>query len=70
MEAYDWIVGNVEWVLSGVGVSLIGWIARWLLKNRRSTSQSIRAGDRSINIIVGDHTRADVKVEKGDAQQN
>jgi hypothetical protein len=44
----------VEWVFSGIGVAVIGWLGIWLFRRRQSggVSQSIKSGDGSTNVQV------------------
>lgn len=37
----DWMVKNIEWVFSGVGVAAIGWLLT-LRKSRQCVKQSVK----------------------------
>lgn len=52
MTGIDWLIKNKEWVFSGIGVSLIALIFRFLVK-RRELSQSQKGGSNSVNIQAG-----------------
>jgi plastocyanin domain-containing protein len=53
----DWIINNMEWVFSGIGVAIISLIG-WLVKNKsnKSTKMKQKSGNNSTNIqIKGDY---------------
>lgn len=53
----DWLMKNIEWVFSGIGVAVIGWFFM-LRKSRENVRQSVK---NSFNVTqVG----GDVKVEE------
>lgn len=53
----NWIIGNKEWLFSGVGVFVLG-----LFLYKKGTSQKQSSGPNSINIQSGgDTTVGDVK---------
>lgn len=37
----DWLMKNVEWVFSGIGVAVLGWLFT-LRKSRTGISQSVK----------------------------
>lgn len=37
----DWLVKNMEWVFSGIGVALLGWLIS-LRKSRAGVDQSVK----------------------------
>jgi hypothetical protein len=37
----DWLVKNMEWVFSGIGVALLGWLIS-LRRSRASVNQSVK----------------------------
>lgn len=37
----DWLIKNVEWVFSGIGVAVLGWLFT-LRKSRQGVSQSVK----------------------------
>lgn len=37
----DWLLKNVEWVFSGIGVAILGWLFA-LRKSRKDVSQSVK----------------------------
>lgn len=37
----DWLVKNMEWVFSGVGVAVLGWLIS-LRKSRAGVNQSVK----------------------------
>lgn len=49
-----WVNDNKEWLFSGVGAVVAGWVVRLFAKNKSTSStQTIRSGDNSINITAG-----------------
>lgn len=46
----DWIVKNVEWVFSGIGVLVISVIGGMVFKKEKNANQNISSGDNSTNI--------------------
>lgn len=55
MEKYfAWITENKEWLFSGGGVVVVAWVVRLIFKkDSASSTQSIRAGNDSINVQAG-----------------
>ena len=50
----DYILRNKEWIFSGVGVALLGWVAYlWRRKRTTSLSQRQSSGSNSTNIQAG-----------------
>ena len=49
-EIGGWIVENRQWLFSGLGIVLLGVVAKLFLKRRSGTIQTQRSGDRSVNI--------------------
>lgn len=45
----QWMFDNMEWIFSGIGVFALSLIAGFFIKNRGTTKQSQKAGDRSTN---------------------
>lgn len=53
-EVNAWVVDNKEWLFSGVGVMLLAWVGRIILKRvQAEPSQTIRSGEGSTNIQSG-----------------
>lgn len=50
----DWIIENVEWLFSGIGVIVISLFFK--KKSDDKKHQNIVSGDRSTNIQGGDNT--------------
>lgn len=50
---YSFLIDNKEWIFSGVGVAVLGWIIAMIFRRRRK-EQSIKARNKSINIQTGD----------------
>ena len=49
-----WVIDNVEWLFSGVGLVVVAWVGRLIFKKTyASSTQTIRSGDSSTNIQVG-----------------
>jgi len=49
-----WVVDNKQWLFSGAGLVVIGWLVRRIFKKSYSSSiQTIRSGDSSTNVQAG-----------------
>jgi hypothetical protein len=59
MEKFaEWVINNKEWLFSGVGVVIGGFIMRLIFKKTNaSTTQTINSGNNSNNIQVGRNAR-------------
>lgn len=58
MEFVDWVVDNKQWLFSGVGIVVVAWVLRLILKKRYASSiQTIRSGDTSTNVQAGRDVR-------------
>lgn len=55
----DWLMKNVEWVFSGIGVAVLGWLFT-LRKSRTGISQSVKNGS-NVTQVGGD-----IRVGKSD----
>lgn len=56
-----WLTENKQWVFSGAGIVVLGWVGRLIFKKcSASSSQVIRSGDSSTNIQAG----RDIKIGK------
>jgi hypothetical protein len=56
----EWLEKNKEWIFSGIGVAIIGWIGAWIFLRQKpekggNKKQSQRSGSNSINIQAGDN---------------
>lgn len=53
----DWLVKNTEWVFSGIGVAVLGWLIS-LRKSRTDVDQSVKNSSNVTqvggNVIVGE----------------
>ena len=53
-EFLEWIFDNKEWLFSGVGLTVVGWLVRVIfMKRQASSTQSIVSGDSSKNVQAG-----------------
>jgi hypothetical protein len=53
-EIVAWVCDNKEWLFSGAGLLVIGWVGRLFSKKRYASSiQTIRSGDGSTNVQAG-----------------
>jgi len=49
-----WISDNKQWLFSGLGLAIVAWVWRLIIKKRASSStQTIRSGNNSTNVQVG-----------------
>lgn len=70
-ELWAWGVRNGEWLFSGIGVVVIGWIGKLIFKKSNdSSTQTIRSGDGSINIQGGRDVNVGTKNMKSDVEQS
>lgn len=46
----EWVMKNVEWVFSGIGVLVISVIGGMFFKKEKNPKQNINSGDNSTNI--------------------
>ena len=55
MEVFvAWVIDNKEWVFSGAGLAIVGWMGRlFFKKNSASSTQTISSGDSSTNVQAG-----------------
>lgn len=56
MNCLEWLIENMEWVFSGIGVAVIGWF----FTRKSGVKQSIKSGDDSINIQSGRDSKVDI----------
>lgn len=62
MSILKWIIDNMEWLFSGIGVTLLVAIMGFFIKKKNNTpSQKIKSGKNSTNVQGG----GDVKVVFG-----
>ena len=65
---------NKEWIFSGIGVAIIGWILQWIIRKtsrRKKNEQNISAGDGSTNIQVRNNAQITIgKFTKGNNDLN
>ena len=49
-----WLINNIEWLFSGIGIVVLVGLGRYFFRRRQKTSsQTIRSGERSFNIQAG-----------------
>ncbi|HPQ40196.1 MAG TPA: hypothetical protein PLV45_07455 [bacterium] len=49
-----WVIDNMKWLFSGVGVVVFVWVGRLIFKKLYpSFTQTIRSGDSSTNVQAG-----------------
>lgn len=49
-----WVIENKEWLFSGIGVTVsVGVLALIFKKTKASSTQTIRSGGNSTNILAG-----------------
>lgn len=63
----QWLIDNMEWIFSGIGAVIGGWIFKVLFQKKKATAeevinQSQNGGNHSTNIQGGNN----VTVTKGD----
>jgi len=65
-----WVIDNKEWLFSGAGIVIVAWIGRLIFKKTRdSSSQTIRAGDSSINVQAGRDVNIRTKKKGNDVEE-
>lgn len=45
----DWLMKNIEWVFSGIGVTIIGWFFT-LRKSTKDVSQSVKSSSNVMQV--------------------
>lgn len=69
-ELWAWVIKNKEWLFSGIGVVVIGWIVQLIFKKSNSSStQTIRSGDGSTNVQGGRDVNVGTKNMKSNVEQ-
>lgn len=64
-----WVIDNKEWLFSGVGVVVVAGVVRLILKKTyASSTQTIRSGDRSTNVLVGRDVSIGTKKKGNDVE--
>lgn len=71
MEAlWAWVIGNKEWLFSGIGVVAVTWVVQRIFKNTNASStQTIRSGDGSTNVQGGRDVNIGTKNKASDVEQ-
>lgn len=65
-----WIVDNKEWLFSGVGLIIVGWVGRLFFKKTYSSStQTIRSGDSSTSVQAGRDVNIGMKDKSSDVEK-
>lgn len=66
----SWIIDNKEWLFSGAGLVVIGWLVRLIFKKRNgSINQNIHSGDNSINLQAGKDVNIGSKKDSNDREE-
>jgi len=66
----SWIIDNKEWLFSGVGVVIVVWMVRFFYKKTYSSStQTIRSGDSSTNVLAGRDVSLVTKKKENDVEE-
>ncbi len=52
----DWVVSNKEWIFSGIGVALIGFVYSTIQSKKKANKIVQKGGDNSINNIGDGNT--------------
>lgn len=69
-ELWAWVIKNKEWLFSGIGVVVIGWVVQlFFKKSNASSTQTIRSGDGSFNVQGGRDVNVGTKNMKNDVEQ-
>lgn len=70
-ELWAWAFKNKEWLFSGIGVVVIGWVGQLIFKKSNdSSTQNIRSGAGSINVQGGRDVTVGTKNMKNDVEQS
>lgn len=65
-----WVIDNKDWLFSGAGIAIVAWIGRLIFKKTcASSSQKIRAGDRSVNVQAGRDVNISTKKKGRDVEK-
>lgn len=59
----EWILENMEWIFSGVGIAVLGYLYKKFFY-RKESSQQIDAGDNSTNIQGGKNVNVNIGEKK------
>lgn len=69
-ELWVWLIDNKNWLFSGAGVAILGWLFGFLLKKRdHRVAQTIRSGHGSVNIQAGGDLHVPVKKRVRDVEK-
>ncbi|MFA6192822.1 MAG: hypothetical protein WC665_10795 [Sulfurimonas sp.] len=49
----DWLIENKDWIFSGIGVTILAFVASLFLKNKNKKILKQSSGNKSINIQSG-----------------
>jgi hypothetical protein len=52
-EALTWLIDNMEWIFSGIGVAAIGWLFLLFKRRQNGLNQRQRSGRNSTNLQAG-----------------
>lgn len=64
-----WVIGNKEWLFSGVGVVVVAWVMRLIFKKANASfTQTIRSGDSSTNVQAGRDINIGTKKKRNDVE--
>jgi len=65
-----WVIDNVEWLFSGVGLVVLAWVGRLIFKKTHASStQTIRSGDSSTNVQAGRDVNISTKKMGNDVEK-
>lgn len=57
----EYLIGNKEWIFSGIGVTILSW---FIFRNSNKTKMTQKSGNHSTSIQVGGDLSVSIKDEK------
>ena len=69
-DFFSWVINNIEWLFSGVGLVVVAWVVRLVFKRAyASSTQTIRSGDSSTNVQAGRDVKLATKKNGNDVEE-